>query len=415
MAATVKQREGPGTGEREAEKPESEAIQTARARATDRLQAINGLSGEPDDRYPEYDDDHEYDITDGIADGWLEDEPDRTHPIDDISEAAASAEPNRRCIIRFTYNMPDDLQYHLSTRHSKLQQSMNAGRAGEDVLIREERHARLANILMTDQKKALTAETPRGAYLALKYRTQGEYNSTIAPEQVQYEKKPTSPWLARTSHEMIACQWGTVPQQFFFWAPKPRAAYDKRTVWNELLNIALARFHYLAGDKQKGWARDRLGRLEDQSITKYVDHFFGTAKRKEMTPISEEPFPLLHGEALALARKALAVDEEYRDADDESQKKSDDSIRKLTKLANSIVSDLRFRVEKLRKSCERWNEDELNSALPQIGTGAERPAGVDSALSHAVKGRGMEFFKFSIAGWEPEPDEIWYLPSEQNL
>lgn len=381
MAAKVRQRERTRGGTKKKTTPKSETKESQRAIATDRLLAINDLSSEADNRYPEYDEEHEYDITDGIADGWLEDEPDGAHPIDDISESPASAESNRRCIIRFIDK--DGLQYDLSPRHYNLQVSMDAGQAGDEVLIREERHARLANVLIEHQKDALAAETPRDAYLALVYMKQGDFNSTIATE---HEDDGSSTWLSRTGHEMIACQWGTVPQQFFFWAPRP-AFFDKALVFEELLDVALARFHYLASNKQDPEARKRLDEFDDKHIPSYSDFL----DNKLPNSTSSEFVPLLHKEKAYLARRALVADSKKW-----SEVKAENSpIKNLPPIAISVVSDLRFRIQILRKSYDRWHEDELRS---------------DLALARATKGRGMELLQFAIAGWEPQFGETWYQP-----
>lgn len=378
------------------QQPTAKELETLRAIADERREAIANLDT-TDDPSPEYGDDHAYDDDDRIADGWTEDDPDGIHPSNNDAESTISAESKHSYIIHFTNNLDDGLRCNLSTRSSKLQKRMDVGHAGAEVLIREERHARLAHILMEEQREAIKAKTPREAYRALIYMKQGDYNSTVAPEQKRDEKNSTSTWLARTSHEMIACPWGTVPQQFFFWVPtqdywvyirdedgvyirdddgnKVREhkehVFDKRTVFQELLDVALARFHKLASNKEDREARECSGDF----------------------------FPLEEGEASDLARKALAVDKGYREADDERQKKSRDSIRKLSKLANSIVSELRFRVDKLRRSCERWHDAELIA---------------DAALADAKKGRGEELLRFAIAGWEPKVGELWYQPPDQE-
>jgi len=80
----------------------------------------------------------------------------------------------------------------------------------------------------------------------------------------------------------------------------------------------------------------------------------------------------------------------------------DESLRKLVPLAR-VLHDPGFRVARLRRNSCLWHDDAV------AGSASDSEGDQDTRLREALKDRGMELYRFAIAGWKPKGGELWFM------
>lgn len=155
-------------------------------------------------------------------------------------------------------------------------------------------------------------------------------------------------WLSRHRADLIRCPWGTVPLQFFTWG----IAQDRLKQYQRLLDLVLARD----------------------------------------TP---------HDRATALA---LAGKIAHDSGDDDERETAVERLRKLVPLARELRGQ-RFRLAKLRRNCAAWHDAAIRLAAGEGSTEQDKER--VEKLNARLRARGMEFWRFAVAGWEPEGGDLW--------
>ena len=307
---------------------------------------------EPDvedfDSDDELEDDYEPDMSDGFADGWEGDESDPSSPIDDDQEAPVSFLGRSRPVVEFFKDAQRELAWRVAARPSSTQ--AQSSQLGSQPQLFGSRLERLAAFLIENQAPAIAATGPSEAYRLLRPMTQEYTAGRVTPEN------RSDSWVSKGRDQLILCPWGTVPLQFFAWG----ITHDKVRVYQSLLDLLYERFvsHRPAKFNQSEYAR-------------------------------------------------LAVTMASQEKEDIAVHVSDGSVRKLVPIAWELVSRQRFRLAALRGSWESWHDDAI---LPDANRDdAPELHQLDNPLNDLFKDRGVEMYRFAIAGWQPAAGDKWFL------
>jgi hypothetical protein len=202
-----------GTGPKPKARSFTRAQLAAQALARAEVDLVVGRGGADPFDDPEYD-------QDDLPEGWEEPEPDADMAEDDRDEPVLGDDGRWR--LELVTRLSGAVSLRLPSR---------SGAPSTDVRRWEDRMEQIGGILVTDQLGALVARDGASALQALRPMTQ----ESLATRLQRRGGTAAASELSRARRTLVACRWGVVPLEFFWWTGRNRVPLERRVEASQTL------------------------------------------------------------------------------------------------------------------------------------------------------------------------------------